>query len=40
MMLAGPDDAVQEVVLLNPAMMAFATRLSAGDVVAVTLAQP
>ncbi|MEO3474926.1 hypothetical protein AAFN86_23910 [Roseomonas sp. CAU 1739] len=39
MVLAGPDGGTQEVTLQNPPMMAFATRLRAGDEVAVTLVQ-
>ncbi len=39
MQLAGPDGGTHYVVLQNPPMMAFATRLRPGDEVAVTLAQ-
>ena len=39
MVLAGPDGGTHHVALQNPPMMAFATRLRAGDEVAVTLSQ-
>ncbi|MBW6401559.1 hypothetical protein KPL78_27155 [Roseomonas sp. HJA6] len=38
LVLTLPDGSSQEVALNNPAMMAFATRLHAGDAVAVTIA--